>query len=174
MRDDFVDYLNDLVESGELSATQLAKFTTVTVAWDSEATPENFKPYLGVKIVGQGGPTGDGKNWCAEDDACQQAAADGIPPERLNYTITVRPRRGEPVNFCVRCQGRIDESQVTVSGAEGAENGAWTKENEWLEYGITGENEPAGSPPADFDFGGANPGEAEGFAMGIADAAEDE
>ena len=175
MRDDFVAYLNDLVESGELSKAQLAKFTTVTVAWDSEATPDTFKPYLGVKIDGEGGPAGDGTNWCAENDACAQAEADGIPAERLNYTITVRPRQGKDIPVCNSCQDWINESLVTVSGAEGDSGGAWKIADAWVEYDITGENEPLESPPAAFDYlGTANAGEAEGFAQGLADAGDDE
>ena len=87
----------------------------------------------------------------------------------------MRPRGGRDIPVCGNCQGWIDEDQVTISGAKGDAGAAWKISDEWVEYDITGQNEPSGSPPAEFDsLGIANSGEGEGLAQAIADALDDE
>jgi len=171
LRDDFVQLLRDANslpadDPGYLSSTQLAKISTVNVAWDTEGG----KPYLGFKVSDKGGPLGNGDYWCAEDCSAAVAAEDGVPSYRLSFTITIRPRTMTPNDFCGNCQEWIDKSQVSVSGAEGLTGNAWDQQVALANYEITGVDPPAGIADGDIP----DPTAGEGIAQGIVDALEDD
>ena len=61
-------------------------------------------------------PTG-----CAEDDVARQLGGD---PKDIHFTEAIRPRTGDEVPVCRRCQGRYDRNQFPP-GAQYEQGGAW-------------------------------------------------
>ena len=51
-----------------------------------------------------------GLEQCAEDVAAEQLRSRGVADENIVFTSAIRPRTGEIVPVCIRCQGRFEPS----------------------------------------------------------------
>jgi RHS repeat-associated protein len=117
-RDEIVNYLRNLVDTGQISKNALAKVSVVTAAWD----PKTGKVYVGWKLDGVGAA-----GWCAEDDCAAQASADGVNPKSLQFVAAYRPRTKTVTNICFDCQADFDEEQTLVSRAPFDRGGPWDR-----------------------------------------------
>ncbi|MFF3447788.1 RHS repeat-associated core domain-containing protein [Streptomyces sp. NPDC002667] len=158
--------LQELVDEGELSKSQLNRFATITVAWDEKKRMIYWAAYK----AGRRGP-GD---FCAEDHCDMAAAANGSKKEDLQYTEAVGARDGEEVSVCTRCQLSRELEQFEASGAKMREGGRlWLQQ--MAQSGIgDGEAEAEAGAEAQAEAQAESTAEAEALAEGFAMGLEDE
>nr|WP_307795597.1 DNRLRE domain-containing protein [Actinacidiphila acididurans] len=102
--------LNKLRDDGLLSPNQYNRFSTISIAWDEKK-----------KVIYWGllkSPRRGSSPYCAEDLCEQEAVKNGSAKEDLQYDRTFRPRGGEEVDICVRCQSTRMLEQFEASGAK--------------------------------------------------------
>lgn len=111
--------LGTAAKSGDdaLRAARAARDVKAAEVGRSKATVTGGYGRDGVPVAGcNRNPIG-----CAEDDVARQIGGD---PSDINFTEAIRPRTGEQVPICARCQGTYDQSQFP-SGTLFDPNGLW-------------------------------------------------
>lgn len=100
-----------------LRAVRAARDARAAEVGGSKATVTGGYGRGGVPVTGcNRNPVG-----CAEDDVARQIGGDPID---ITFTEAIRPRTGEQVPICARCQGTDDQSQFPP-GTLFDPNGPW-------------------------------------------------
>jgi hypothetical protein len=156
LRDGVLAQLREANAAGTLSNRQYKLFTTVTVAWDEK---KRVIYYAAL----QSKPKGSSE-FCAEDLCELEAVKNGSSPGDLQFTEAMRPRDGEEVKICIRCQESYGLDQFKASGAQFEGGGR-------LDLEQNAQNPVAAEAEAEAEAEAQAEAEAlaEGFAMGMED-----